>query len=190
MVNIIEDLDQITKLEVNTLKLEIRQFDIQELVKEIFDSLEDKAKSKNIRLTFSKEYGSIFVNADRAKISQVLINLLTNSIFYGNQDGITTVRFYVMDEILTTEVSDNGPGIEEKHLPRLFERFYRVEKSRNRNEGGSGLGLAIAKHIIESHGQTLSVRSSIGIGSTFAFSLDKSKSRTSGLYSSRGIQIK
>lgn len=190
MVNIIEDLDQITKLEVNTLKLEIRLFDIQELVKEIFDSLEDKAKSKNIKLTFSKEYGSIFVNADRAKISQVLINLLTNSIFYGNQDGITTVRFYVMDEILTTEVSDNGPGIEEKHLPRLFERFYRVEKSRNRNEGGSGLGLAIAKHIIESHGQTLSVRSSIGIGSTFAFSLDKSKSRTSGLYSSRGIQIK
>jgi two-component system phosphate regulon sensor histidine kinase PhoR len=95
-----------------------------------------------------------------------------------------------MDDIVTIEVSDNGPGIEEEHLPRLFERFYRVEKSRNRNDGGSGLGLAIAKHIVESHGQTISVRSTYGVGSTFSFSLDKSKTQSAGLYSSRGIQIK
>jgi two-component system phosphate regulon sensor histidine kinase PhoR len=119
-----------------------------------------------------------------------LTNLINNSIFYGNQGGSTVIRFYVVDDIVTVEVSDNGPGIEEKHLPRLFERFYRVEKSRNRNEGGSGLGLAIVKHIIESHGQTISVRSTVGIGSTFAFSLDKSKSQSPGLYSSRGVQIK
>lgn len=190
MVNIIEDLDQITKLEVDALKMEMRPFDIHELVQETFESLEEMARNKNIRLSFSKEYGSVFVNGDRAKISQVLINLLSNSIFYGNNGGHCTVRFYKMDEILTVEVSDDGPGIEEKHLPRLFERFYRVEKSRNRNEGGSGLGLAICKHIIESHGQTISVRSTVGLGSTFAFSLDKSKSQSSGLYSSRGIQIK
>lgn len=190
MVNIIEDLDQITKLEVDALKLEIRPFDIHELVREVFDSLEIVAKEKNISLSFAKEYGSIMVDADRTKISQVLINLMNNSIFYGNVGGNTIIRFYVMDDIVTVEVSDNGPGIEEKFLPRLFERFYRVEKSRNRNEGGSGLGLAIVKHIIESHGQTISVRSTVGIGSTFAFTLDKSKSQSGGLYSSRGVQIK
>ena len=95
-----------------------------------------------------------------------------------------------MDDIITTEVSDNGPGIEANHIPRLFERFYRVEKSRNRNDGGSGLGLAICKHIIESHGRTISVRSTYGVGSTFFFSLDKSKTQSAGLYSSRGVQIK
>ena len=87
-------------------------------------------------------------------------------------------QFYIVDDIVTIEVSDDGPGIDEKHLPRLFERFYRVEKSRNRNEGGSGLGLAICRHIVESHGQTISVRSTVGIGSTFAFSLDKSKQQS------------
>jgi two-component system phosphate regulon sensor histidine kinase PhoR len=190
MVNIIEDLDQITKLEVDALKLEMRPFDIQELVKECFDSLELMAKEKNIRLTFAKEYGTLFAVGDRSKISQVLINLLSNSIFYGKEFGNSIARFYSMDDIITIEISDDGPGIDEKHLPRLFERFYRVEKSRNRNEGGSGLGLAICKHIIESHGQSISVRSTVGIGSTFAFSLDKSKQQVASLFSSRGIQIK
>jgi len=190
MVNILEDLDQITKLEVDNIKLEIRPFDIHELVKEIYDSLDMVAQAKNIKLSFSKEYGQVFVNADRAKIAQVLTNLISNSIFYGNTNGNTIVRFFKMDDIVTVEVSDDGPGIEEKHIPRLFERFYRVEKSRNRNEGGSGLGLAIVKHIVESHGQTISVRSTVGIGSTFAFSLDKSKNQQASLYSSRGIPIK
>ncbi len=190
MVSIIEDLDQITKMEVDALKLEMRPFDIVELVTDIFESLEMIAKEKNIKLLFAKEYSSTFVIGDKPKIAQVLVNLITNSIFYGNKDGTTIVRFYKMDDIVTIEVSDNGPGIEEEHLPRLFERFYRVEKSRNRNDGGSGLGLAIAKHIVESHRQTISVRSTYGVGSTFSFSLDKSKTQSAGLYSSRGVQIK
>lgn len=190
MVSIIEDLDQITKMEADALKLEMRPFDIVELVTDIFESLEMMAKEKNIKLLFAKEYSSTFVIGDKPKIAQVLVNLITNSIFYGNKDGTTIVRFYKMDDIITIEVSDNGPGIEEEHLPRLFERFYRVEKSRNRNDGGSGLGLAIAKHIVESHRQTISVRSTYGVGSTFSFSLDKSKTQSAGLYSSRGIQIK
>ncbi len=139
MVNIIEDLDQITKLEVDGLKLEIRPFDIHELVQDIFDSLEIKVKNKNIKLSFAKDYSSIFVNADKAKISQVIMNLVNNSISYGNEGGKTVVRLFLMDDIVTIEVSDDGPGIEEQNIPRLFERFYRVEKSRNRNEGGSGL---------------------------------------------------
>lgn len=190
MVSIIEDLDQITKMEVDALKLEMRPFDIVELVTDIFESLEMIAKEKNIKLLFAKEYSSTFVIGDKPKIAQVLVNLITNSIFYGNIDGTTNVRFYKMDDIVTIEVSDNGPGIEEEHLPRLFERFYRVEKSRNRNDGGSGLGLAIAKHIVESHRQMISVRSTYGVGSTFSFSLDKSKTQSAGLYSSRGVQIK
>lgn len=190
MVNIIEDLDQITKLEVDAVKLEMRSFDIVELIQELIGSLDMMAKEKAIRIRLSREYNSKFVVADRGKIGQVLSNLLVNSIFYGNEHGTTEIRLNSFDDILTIEVSDNGPGIEDAHLGRLFERFYRVEKSRNRNEGGSGLGLAIAKHIIESHGHTISVRSTIGVGSTFSFSLDLSKSQNPALYSSRGIQIK
>ncbi len=190
MVNILEDLDEITKLEVDALRLQIRPFDINELVQEVFDAVEFRAGEKNMKLSFGKDYGSIFVDGDRSKIAQVLTNLINNSIFYGNENGKTQIRFYIVDDIVTIEVSDDGPGIDEKHLPRLFERFYRVEKSRNRNEGGSGLGLAICRHIVESHGQTISVRSTVGIGSTFAFSLDKSKQQSAGLYSSRGVQIK
>lgn len=190
MVNIIEDLDQITKLEVNALKLEIRPFDIHELCRDIFESLELKAAEKNITLSFAKDYGAIYVKGDKSKISQVLVNLLINSIFYGNVGGHAIVRFDIMDDFVNIEVSDDGPGIEAKEIPRLFERFYRVEKSRNRNEGGSGLGLAIARRIVESHGYDITVHSTVGIGSTFTFSLDKNKSQSAGLYSSRGLQIK
>ena len=100
--------------------------------------------------------------------------MIGNSIFYGNEGGETIARFYIVDGIVTIEISDNGPGIEDQYISRLFERFYRVEKSRNRNEGGSGLGLAIVKHLVESHGQTITVRSTTGLGSTFSFTLDKS----------------
>jgi two-component system phosphate regulon sensor histidine kinase PhoR len=190
MANILKDLDEITKLEVDALHLEIRPFDICELIEEVIESLELKAVEKHIRLHYKKEYNVLYVKADRGKIAQVLINLINNSIFYGNNNGTTTIRLFSMEEIVTVEVSDNGLGIDDKHLPRLFERFYRVEKSRNRNDGGSGLGLAIVKHIIESHGQTISVRSTVGLGSTFAFSLDKNKNQHASLYSSRGVQIK
>ncbi len=191
MVSLLEDLDQITKLEVNALKLEKSNFDIKKLVEETFHSLELKAKQKNIHLAFSKEhYPSMLVNGDRTKIGQVVTNLINNSINYGNENGKTTVRLFEMDELILIEISDNGPGIENKHLPRLFERFYRVEKSRTRHEGGSGLGLAIVKQIIEAHGKTITVRSTVGIGSTFAFSLDRAKYEPETLRTSRGIPIR
>lgn len=175
MTLLLEDLDNITKMEVNQIELEVSVFDIVELVEDVFQELELRAEAKKIQLILAKEYDPIKVKADKRKIIQVLMNLIGNSIEYGNKKGVTTVRFYLMDDIVTIEVSDNGPGIHEVELPRLFERFYRVEKSRNRNEGGSGLGLAIVKHILESHGQTINVRSTIDVGSTFIFSLDKAK---------------
>lgn len=190
ITNILEDLDQITRLEVDGFQIDMRPFDIKELTQEVFGTLEMIAAEKKIKLKFAKEYNSLFVLGDRVKISQVLTNLINNSISYGNENGETVVRLYNVDDLVTIEISDNGPGIEEKHLPRLFERFYRVEKSRNRNDGGSGLGLAIVKHIIESHGQTISVRSTVGVGSTFSFTLDASKGGGNVILSSRGIPIK
>lgn len=175
MTAILEDLDQLTKMEVDEVRLDLDNFDITDLVRDIFEEHEMKAKKKKIKLMFARDFNPIFVKADRSKIGQVLTNIIGNSIAYGNERGETVVRFYSMDDIVSVEVSDNGPGIEEQHLSRLFERFYRVEKSRNRNEGGSGLGLAIAKKILEAHGQTISVRSTPEIGSTFTFSLDKGK---------------
>lgn len=172
MTDILKDLDEISKMEVDQIKLDYSDFDIVELVREVFDDLEIKAKKRSISLVFSKEFSSIMVHADKSKIGQVLINLINNSIAYGKKEGKTIVRFFILDGILTVEVSDNGLGIEPQHLPRLFERFYRVEKSRNRHEGGSGLGLAIVKHIIEAHGQTISVRSTPKVGSTFTFGLE------------------
>jgi len=191
MTHILEDLDQLTKMEVNELKLETRPFDLRELAKEVIDSLEMRAEEKSITLKLSKEIpGSLMVKADRGKIAQVFTNLINNSIAYGNTGGETIVRFYEIDDIVTVEISDNGLGIDPKHISRLFERFYRVEQSRNRNEGGSGLGLAIVKHILDSHGQTISVRSTVGIGSTFTFSLDKHMGSPNTLVSSRGVTIK
>lgn len=175
MTAILEDLDQLTKLEVNALPLDIKHFDIKELVQDLFEDLEMRAKKRDIRLMFARDYDPLYVRADKGKIGQVITNLINNSISYGNDGGTTKVRLFALGDIITVEVSDDGLGIDEPHLARLFERFYRVEKSRNRNEGGSGLGLAIAKHIIESHGQTINVRSTLGVGSTFTFSLDKGK---------------
>ena len=188
MASILEDLDEITKLEVEELKMQFRSFDLIELINEIFDALEISAAAKEIKLHFDKSYTPIYVTADRSKIGQVFTNLFSNSIFYGNEKGETVVSIIVFDKLVTVEVSDNGPGIDEKHHSRLFERFYRVEKSRNRNEGGSGLGLAIVKHILESHGQHISMHSKPGQGSTFSFSLEKSQS--AGPVSSRGIPLK
>lgn len=191
MTHILEDLDTLTKLEVNDLKLEMRPFEIRELAKEVMDSFEIKAAEKNITLKFSKESNKeIMVRADRGRIAQVFTNIISNSISYGNENGETQIRIFEVDDLVTVEISDNGPGIEPKHFPRLFERFYRVEKSRNRNEGGSGLGLSIVKHILDSHNQSISVRSTVGIGSTFTFSLDRFKGSPGTLISSRGIPIK
>ena len=147
-----------------------------QLVKEIFDSFEIKAHDKKIKLVFKKGSDKPFyVMADKARIAQVFNNLIVNAINYGNQDGEVSIGFFEMEPNLLIEVGDNGPGISEEHLPRLFERFYRVDKHRSRTEGGTGLGLAIVKHIVEAHGQSINVRSTVGKGSTFWFMLKKAK---------------
>ncbi|WP_107038508.1 sensor histidine kinase [Brumimicrobium mesophilum] len=174
MADILEDLDQIMKLEVNKVEIRKEAFDIVQLTKDLIFSFEEKCLENEITLKLAERYQPIFVNADKAKIAQVLTNLIANSLNYSTEKGYTTIRFYSLKNNLMTEISDNGIGIEEKNIPRLFERFYRVEQSRNRNEGGSGLGLAICKHIIESHNERISVKSRIGEGSTFTFSLKKS----------------
>jgi two-component system phosphate regulon sensor histidine kinase PhoR len=190
MVHLIEDLDQINKLEVKSIQMEMSNFDIIKLIKEVFATLDLKAKEKNIKLGFSKAYPSYMVHADRQKIAQVFTNLVSNSINYGNDNGETIIRFHEMNDVLLIEVSDNGPGIDKKDIPRLFERFYRVEKSRARNEGGSGLGLAIVKHIIESHNHSIQVRSTLGIGCTFSFTLDLAKNEENTLTTSKGVKIR
>jgi len=175
MVSILEDLDQITKLEIDALKMELEPFDIVKLASECMESIELKAKDKEIKIQLKNETDVIYVHADRKRIAQVITNLLNNSISYGNQGGKTTISIFTVDDLVTIEIADNGIGIENVHFPRLFERFYRVEKSRNRHEGGTGLGLAIVKHIIDSHQQKIAVKSTHGIGSQFTFSLDKGK---------------
>lgn len=171
---IVEDLDTISKMESGKLILEIEEFDIKSLAEEVFDELEIQASKRKVKLNFKEGANRTFlVEADRSRIRQVLINLITNSIKYGKESGNTKISFYDMDKYILVEVSDDGDGIEEKHLSHLFDRFYRVDRSRSRSMGGSGLGLAIVKHIIEAHQQTINVRSSLGAGSTFGFTLEK-----------------
>ena len=174
MISMVEDLDAITQLEKGELELELEKFDILKLVNEIFEIVELEAKKKNISLILlSQNENSLFVNADRYRIKQVFSNLIINSIKYGKSGGETRVKFYPSGEKIFTEVSDNGIGIAKEHLPRVFERFYRVDKSRSREQGGTGLGLAIVKHIIEAHHQKIEVLSTEGAGSVFSFSLEK-----------------
>jgi two-component system phosphate regulon sensor histidine kinase PhoR len=174
MTALLEDLDSITAAEGAELPMLKEKFDIVNLTNEVFELLESAAASSKIELRLkSSNQKSEFVNADKEKITQVLTNLLLNSVKYGNKGGYTEVRFYDMDDTILIEIKDDGIGIEEEHLPRLFERFYRVDKSRSRHIAGTGLGLAITKHILEAHGHDISVRSTVGKGSTFAFSLTK-----------------
>ena len=174
LLTIVQDLEEISKLESEDLILDLQKFDIKVLVKEIFKDLEVNAKPRNISLMFKEGADRPFnVLADREGIRQVLTNLILNSIKYGIDSGVTKVSFYVMDKQILVEVSDNGIGIEEKHLKHLFDRFYRVDKSRSRESGGSGLGLSIVKHILEAHNQSVNVRSTTGKGSTFGFTLDQ-----------------
>lgn len=171
---IIEDLDAISRLESGNLELDMRPFDIKELTSEVFDDLEMKARESKVKLLFKPGADQGFmVKADRENIRQVLMNLVSNSIKYGVKNGNTKVGFYDMDKNILIEVADNGIGIPNHHLKHVFDRFYRVDKSRSRAQGGSGLGLAIVKHIIEAHKQTINVRSSVDLGSTFGFTLEK-----------------
>ena len=181
LIYIVRDLDLITKLEVGGLKLERENFDIIELIQNVFDLLEMKATQKEITLTFDMEYlDPIYVNADREKIQQVVSNLLVNSIKYGHPNGTTevSVENLIKNKVII-RVTDNGEGIPKEHIPRLFERFYRVDQSGSRNEGGSGLGLSIVKHIIEAHGEKIYVESEVDVGSEFSFTLEKTENNAS-----------
>lgn len=172
---IIKDLDMITKLEVGDLSLNIEAFDIVELVKNVFEMLEMKASKKRITLTFDTDYNKlVLVKADKERIQQVLANLIVNSLKYGREKGTTEVSIEnLIKNKVIIRVTDNGEGIEKRDLPRLFERFYRVDKSGSRKVGGSGLGLSIVKHIIEAHDEKIYVESEFGVGSEFSFTLEK-----------------
>lgn len=174
MEMLVKDLLTISELESGSQKLDLETFDVYELIKDIMEQLEFKAREKRVNLGFKQGCTPpFFVRADKKKVRQVFVNLITNSIKYGKEGGQTLIGLYDMDKNYLIEVSDNGIGIEEEHLPRLFERFYRVDKARSRDEGGTGLGLAIVKHIVEAHSQNVNVRSNPGDGSTFGVTLEK-----------------
>jgi two-component system, OmpR family, phosphate regulon sensor histidine kinase PhoR len=173
MINIVEDLEVISRLETDNNELDFENFNIIYLIEEVLDQLEMKANKMNIALLLKSESNSDIVYADKNKMQQVFMNLISNSIKYGKDGGTTNVRLFDMSDKLLIEVADDGIGISENALSRLFERFYRVDKNRSREIGGTGLGLAIVKHIIEGHQQTINVRSTVNIGSTFSFILEK-----------------
>ena len=173
---IIKDLDLITQLESSTLKLKVTSFDILKLTEEIIEDLEISASKRNIKIIFNKNYDKqILVEADKNRIEQVITNLVTNSINYGSEKGTTEISFESNVEKIIVKVNDNGEGITEENMPRLFQRFFRVDVSRSRSQGGSGLGLAIVKHIIDAHNENIYVQSTVGVGSEFSFTLKKSK---------------
>lgn len=173
---IVEDLESISRLESGELILDLHPFDIKSLTEEVFEDLDFRAKERNIRLQLKPGADLGFmVRADREYIRQVLTNIVNNSIKYGKEGGVTKVSFYDMDHNVLIEVADTGIGIAAEHINHLFDRFYRVDKSRSREQGGSGLGLSIVKHIVEAHKQTINVRSTSGVGSTFGFTLEKAE---------------
>jgi len=174
---VVKDLDMIAKLEIDGLNLNKENFNILELIQNVFDLFEMKAKKRNIKLKFDRVYEfPVFVKADLEKIEQVLINLVVNSIKYGKSNGktIVTVEDYNSKKVLI-KITDDGEGIKKEHIPRLFERFYRVDQSRSRDQGGSGLGLAIVKHIVEAHNETILLKSNYNVGSEFSFTLERAK---------------
>jgi two-component system phosphate regulon sensor histidine kinase PhoR len=173
LVNLVDDLDQISKLEIGEQLLLFEDFVIQDLIRDVYETLYIKTKEKDIRCIIKKGCEvPIYVYADKEKIRQVLINLVDNAIKYGKQNGLVEASIYkIENKQVLVEISDDGAGIAEEHLPRIFERFYRTDMARSRKVGGSGLGLAICKHIIEAHGQSIHVRSKIDVGTTFGFAL-------------------
>jgi two-component system, OmpR family, phosphate regulon sensor histidine kinase PhoR len=177
LIYIVKDLDMITKLEVGDLRLDIETFDIVELIASVFEMFEMKSAKKKITLTFDRVYKNpILVSADKERIQQVLSNLIVNSIKYGREKGTTEVSIEnLIKNKVIIRVTDNGEGIIKANIPRLFERFYRVDKSGSRKEGGSGLGLAIVKHIVEAHDENIFIDSEYGVGSEFSFTLEKAK---------------
>ena len=177
LVNLVDDLDEISKLERGEQQLYKENFIIQDLVKDVYDSLLINADEKQIKLIIKRGCEvPLTVFADKEKIRQVFINLIENAIKYGKQNGTVEASAYKIDgERILIEISDDGNGIAEEHLGRIFERFYRTDLARSRKAGGSGLGLAICKHIIEAHGEAIHVRSAIDVGTTFGFTLERRK---------------
>jgi len=174
LISITEDLETITRHEAGELKLDSESFSIVKLVEEVFEAQEIRAKKREIELRFDRKYKKpIFVYADKMRIYQVLANLITNSIYYGKQGGRTQISISEARDKVYIEVNDNGIGIAPNDIHRVFERFYRVDKSRSREQGGTGLGLAIVKHIIEAHNETIRVKSKLNKGSSFTFSLSR-----------------
>ncbi|WP_442794382.1 sensor histidine kinase [Pelobium manganitolerans] len=173
---LIKDLNEISRLESGELPINLQKFELTALIKEVMESLELKAEKYKIKLVFKEKYDvPTWVKADKEKIRQVLINLIDNSFKYGKENGTTFITVFALHDQYLVEITDDGMGINEEHLPRLFERFYRTDSSRSRQIGGSGLGLAIVKHIVEAHHQTINVRSTEKLGSTFGFTLEKAK---------------
>ena len=177
LVAVTKDLDMIAKLENEGVKINIDVFNVLEIIQNVFDLFEMRAKKRNIILKFDRIYEfPVFVKGDKEKIQQVLINLVVNSIKYGKPNGTTIVAVdNYNEEKFVVKVNDNGEGIKQQHLSRLFERFYRVDQSRSREQGGSGLGLSIVKHIIEAHNESIFLKSTFGEGSEFSFTIEKAK---------------
>ncbi len=174
LINIVEDLDSIARLESGEFKLDLERFNLVKVVEEVIEYQELQARQKNIKISFDSSYNKpIRVVADRKRIMEVVNNLINNSIKYGREGGKTKVGFVDTGENILVDITDNGIGIEERDLPRIFERFFRVDKSRSRESGGTGLGLSIVKHTIQAHNQTITVRSKLDQGTTFIFSLEK-----------------
>ncbi len=174
LINIVDDLDSIARLESGDFKLKLESFNLVKMVEEVIEYQEMQAKERNIKIGFDGNYNKpIRVMADKKRIMEAISNLISNSIKYGKEGGKTTIGFIDTGENILMDITDNGIGIEESNLPRIFERFYRVDKSRSRESGGTGLGLSIVKHTIQAHNQTITVRSKANQGTTFIFSLDK-----------------
>ena len=175
LISIVKDLDLITQFESGIKTVDKSNFNIYELIYNVYDLMEFESEKNNTKLLIKDEHNSpVIVNADKERILQVLTNLIVNSIKYGKENGYTQVAVeeYNKDSIIV-RVADNGEGIEDEHLPRLFERFYRIDKNRSRKKGGSGLGLSIVKHIIEAHQEQIFVESKVGQGTEFSFTLKK-----------------
>lgn len=176
MINLIQDMDMLNKLESGILEVKMVPFDLGKLIRDVIDMLEDSAKKRNVKLKSAlKRTEDYRVIADPNRIEQVLFNLITNAIKYGKKDGTVTISIFNLEERVLVEIADDGLGIPEKDLSRIFERFYRVDKSRTRDAGGSGLGLSIVKHILDAHKETISLRSTEGVGTTFSFTLKKAE---------------
>jgi len=173
MISIVEDLESISRLESGELKLQYEDFNIVALTREIFDLQEILGSNNKIKLRFSQAYDKpIWVNADKKRITEVMNNLVINAIKYNKNKGEVVVSFFEMGDNILVEVQDTGIGISSKDMSRIFERFYRVDKSRSREQGGTGLGLSIVRHIVEAHEQKINVRSTLGKGTTFSFTLE------------------